>query len=121
MKLSPQQVEHFRDEGWPGVQEFRAKSEITATRVELQRVQEAGLLHNVSTEGDGKTQSTKTANLQLCPMDPHSHFFRAMPFAEKVAQTVGHLIGDPVILHLDQVFLKPAGRGAGTNWHQDNA
>jgi ectoine hydroxylase-related dioxygenase (phytanoyl-CoA dioxygenase family) len=26
-----------------------------------------------------------------------------------------------VILHLDQVFLKPEKHGAGTNWHQDNA
>ncbi len=90
-------------------------------RVELQRLQEAGLLQNVSTEGDGMTQSGTSANLQLCPMYPHCRFFRAMPFAEKVARAVGQLIGDPVILHLDQVFLKPAGQGAGTNWHQDNA
>jgi ectoine hydroxylase-related dioxygenase (phytanoyl-CoA dioxygenase family) len=31
------------------------------------------------------------------------------------------LIGDRVVLHLDQCFLKPARNGAGTNWHQDNA
>ncbi|MCY4526401.1 MAG: phytanoyl-CoA dioxygenase family protein [Anaerolineaceae bacterium] len=121
MKFSPQQVEHFREEGWLGVPEFWAKSEITAMRVELQRLQEAGLLYNVSTEGDGETQSGTSVNLQLCTMYPHSRFFRAMPFAEKVAQAVGQLIGDPVILHLDQVFLKPAGQGAGTNWRQDNA
>jgi phytanoyl-CoA hydroxylase len=30
------------------------------------------------------------------------------------------LIGDPVVLRLDQVFLKPAHDGAGTSWHQDN-
>jgi ectoine hydroxylase-related dioxygenase (phytanoyl-CoA dioxygenase family) len=44
-----------------------------------------------------------------------------MPFAPKVAEAVRALIGDPVILHLDQVFLKPAKHGAGTNWHQDNS
>src|SRR5262249_21142577 len=48
-------------------------------------------------------------------------FFRAMPFAPQVAEAVGQLIGDPVVLHLDQVFLKPARHGSGTNWHQDNA
>ncbi|MDE0609598.1 MAG: phytanoyl-CoA dioxygenase family protein [Anaerolineaceae bacterium] len=54
-------------------------------------------------------------------MYPHSRFFCAMPFPDKVAQAIGQLIGDPVILHLDQVFLKPVGHGAGTNWHQDIA
>ena len=54
-------------------------------------------------------------------MFPHSDFYRAMPFAEKAIAAVGQLIGDPVVLHLDQVFLKPGKQGMGTNWHQDNA
>ncbi|MDD9956066.1 MAG: phytanoyl-CoA dioxygenase family protein [Anaerolineaceae bacterium] len=121
MKFSPQQVKRFRDEGWLGVPEFWTDREISAMRVELQGLRDAGLLHNVSTECDGTTCSKRKANLQLCPMYPHSRFFRAMPFADKVAQAIGQLIGDPVILHLDQVFLKPAVHGAGTNWHQDIA
>ena len=44
-----------------------------------------------------------------------------MPFAEKAIAAVAQLIGDPVVLHLDQVFLKPGKQGMGTNWHQDNA
>jgi phytanoyl-CoA hydroxylase len=75
----------------------------------------------VATDGDGKTHSVTKANLQLCPMSPHSALFRALPFAPKVIAAVRQLIGDPVVLHLDQVFLKPARHGAGTNWHQDNA
>jgi ectoine hydroxylase-related dioxygenase (phytanoyl-CoA dioxygenase family) len=50
-----------------------------------------------------------------------SEFFRALPFQQKVTQAIAKLIGDPVVLHLDQVFLKPARHGAGTSWHQDNA
>jgi ectoine hydroxylase-related dioxygenase (phytanoyl-CoA dioxygenase family) len=50
-----------------------------------------------------------------------SNFYRAMPFAPKVVAAVSQLIGDPVLLHLDQVFLKPGRHGTGTNWHQDNA
>ena len=34
---------------------------------------------------------------------------------------MGQLIGDPVRLRLDQIFLKPGKHGVGTNWHQDNA
>lgn len=90
-------------------------------QAELQRLRERGLLRNVSTDGDGQTRSAAKANLQLCPMSPHSDLFRALPFAPKVIGAVGQLIGDPVVLHLDQVFLKPARQGVGTNWHQDNA
>jgi phytanoyl-CoA hydroxylase len=54
-------------------------------------------------------------------MSPHSDLFRALPFAPKVIEALRQLIGDPVVLHLDQVFLKPAKHGIGTNWHQDNA
>lgn len=121
MTFTPEQIAQFRTEGWLAVPHFWTAEEITAMRAELDRLKEAGKLRNVATEGDGKTHSSTKANLQLCPMWPHSDFFRAMPFAPKVAEAVSRLIGDPVLLHLDQVFLKPAKQGAGTNWHQDNA
>jgi len=54
-------------------------------------------------------------------MSPKSPLFKALPFARKVQDAVTSLIGDDVILHLDQIFLKPGLRGTGTNWHQDNA
>ena len=50
-----------------------------------------------------------------------SPLFRALPFAEKVVGAVRALLGDPLILHLDQVFLKPGKTGMGTHWHQDKA
>jgi Protein involved in biosynthesis of mitomycin antibiotics/polyketide fumonisin len=121
MRLSPEQISRFRAEGWLAVPDFWSADEVAAMRTELDRLKADGKLRNVATDGDGKTHSTTKANLQLCPMWPHSDFFRAMPFAPKVAATVGQLIGEPVLLHLDQVFLKPARHGAGTNWHQDNA
>jgi len=121
MNLKPDQIEQFKTEGWLAVPAFWSVREVAAIRAELERLKAAGKLRNVATDGDGKTHSLTRMNLQLCPMWPHSDFFRAMPFAPQVAKTVGQLIGDPVILHLDQVFLKPAKTGAGTNWHQDNA
>ena len=89
MKFQTQQVEQFREEGWLGVPEFWSEREIAAMRVELARLQEQGLLRNVTTEGDAATWSQTSANLQLCPMYPHSRFFRAMPFAAKVAHATG--------------------------------
>jgi ectoine hydroxylase-related dioxygenase (phytanoyl-CoA dioxygenase family) len=119
--FTPAQIEQFRTRGYLAVPDFWSQEEVAAMRAELERFKRDGLLRNVATQGDGKTESQTKANLQLCPMAPHSTFFRAMPFAPKVAEAVEELIGGPVLLHLDQVFLKPGKHGAGTNWHQDNA
>ncbi len=119
-QFTPQQVDYFRQEGFLAVPNFWNQQEIAAMRAELERLKNAGLLRNVATAGDGKTASTQKANLQLCPMSLHSPLFRAMPFVPKVISAIEQLIGGPILLQLDQVFLKPGGHGAGTNWHQDN-
>ncbi|MBT5873815.1 MAG: hypothetical protein HOH43_10370 [Candidatus Latescibacteria bacterium] len=95
--------------------------ETMAIQAEVAWLREEGHLRNVATEGDGKTPAGQLKNLQLCPMYKHSTFFRALPFDDRVVSAVSELIGDPHILHLDQVFLKPGGDGMGTNWHQDNS
>ena len=87
----------------------------------MERFKREGLVRNVATDGDGKTHSTTKANLQLIPLFDKSDLVRALPFEAKVVEAVGQLIGDPFLLHLDQMFLKPARHGAGTAWHQDNA
>lgn len=125
MQFTPEQIEQFRTRGYLAVPQFWNEREVRAMQQELERLKQEGKLRNVATDGDGKTESQSKVNLQLCPMYPHSDFFRAMPFAPPVAAAVSQLIGDPVLLHLDQVFLKPGRNGeaigAGTNWHQDNA
>jgi ectoine hydroxylase-related dioxygenase (phytanoyl-CoA dioxygenase family) len=112
---------HYRDRGYLVAPSFFTPREIAAMRGELERLRAEGLLRNVATEGDGKTTSVRKRNLQLCPMYPHSRLFRALPFHPLVVDAVSGLLGDPIVLRLDQVFLKPAGDGSGTSWHQDNA
>ncbi len=121
MVFTEAQVAQFRERGYLAVPDFWTAREAAAMQAETERLKRAGLLRNVATEGDGATPAPTKANLQICPVSPHSDFFRAMPFAPKVAEAVGDLIGGPVLLHLDQIFLKPARHGVGTNWHQDNA
>jgi phytanoyl-CoA hydroxylase len=104
MRFTAEQIEQFRTEGYLAVPNFWTNEEIQAMRAELERLKENGLLRNVATDGDGKTHSATKANLQLCPMAPHSTFFRAMPFAPKVIEAVSSLLGDPVLLHLDQAY-----------------
>jgi ectoine hydroxylase-related dioxygenase (phytanoyl-CoA dioxygenase family) len=120
-QFSPEQIEQFHTQGYVAIPDFWSVEEVRAMQIELERMKSDGLLRNVATDGDGVTKSKEKANLQLCPMAPHSKLFRAMPFAEKAVAAVSQLIGDPVLLHLDQVFLKPGMHGSGTNWHQDNA
>ncbi|MCC6484589.1 MAG: phytanoyl-CoA dioxygenase family protein [Armatimonadetes bacterium] len=120
-QLTDEQALKFHEHGWVAVPEFWTKREVAAMRKELERLKGSGAMRNVATDGDGKTPSRSKENLQLCPMYDHSALFRAMPFAPKVIDAVGKLIGNPFILHLDQVFWKPARAGTGTNWHQDNA
>lgn len=121
MTLTPEEIRHFREHGYVAKPRFFTEKETAAIRAEVERLKQEGRLRNVATEGDGKTPSKTLRNLQLCPMYNHSAFFRALPFHPHVVGAVSALIGDPFILHLDQVFLKPGGDGMGTHWHQDNA
>jgi ectoine hydroxylase-related dioxygenase (phytanoyl-CoA dioxygenase family) len=119
--VSEAQVAAFREDGYLPVAEFFSDSEVSAMQREVARFKSDGLVRNVSAEGDGATRSQKNHNLQLIPLHPHSTLFRALPFADKVVDAVGALIGHPLRLHLSQMFLKPGRTGQGTSWHQDNA
>jgi ectoine hydroxylase len=121
MIFNEKQIAQYRTDGWLAVPDFWNGDEVRAMQAEVERFKTDGILKNVATNGDGKSKSQTKMNLQLCPISPHSALFRAMPFAPKVIEAVTQLIGEPVLLHLDQGFLKPGGHGAGTNWHQDNA
>ena len=121
MALSTDQVRQFREIGFLAVPEFFSETEVRALQAEVERLQSEGIFRNVATEGDGATASTSRQNLQIVPLHPHSDLIKAFPFHPKVIEYVTGLIGDRVVVHLDQVFLKPARTGLGTNWHQDNA
>ncbi|HLV79059.1 MAG TPA: phytanoyl-CoA dioxygenase family protein [Chthonomonadaceae bacterium] len=119
--LTEAQIRQFQEHGYTAEPHFFTRREVAAIQAEVARFQRKGLLRNVATEGDGKTPSKSKQNLQLCPMVHKSALFRALPFEPRVVEAVSQLLGDPVLLHLDQIFLKPARHGSGTNWHQDNA
>lgn len=121
MSLSKRQIEQFRTEGFTSEPALFSAREVRAMQAEVERFKREGLLRNVATAGDGKTPAATVRNLQLCPMFNKSPLFRALPFKTEVIAAVTDLLGDEVLLHLDQIFLKPGGDGMGTNWHQDNA
>lgn len=119
--LTAAQIAHFQREGWVAVPDFFPARAVAALQAEVRRLQAAGKLRNVATDGDRRTISKTVANLQLCPAAPHSPLIWALRSDPKTTGAVRALIGDPVLYVLDQIFLKPGGHGAGTRWHQDNA
>lgn len=119
--LTDQQIADYRRLGFTAIPGFFDADEVHALRVELARLIEAGEGRNVSTEGDGTTYSTTATNFQICPLSHRSPLVRALPFTPKVVEIIEAVLGCDFRLRLDQIFLKPAHTGAGTNWHQDNA
>jgi ectoine hydroxylase-related dioxygenase (phytanoyl-CoA dioxygenase family) len=121
MFFSRDQLDFYREHGYVSVPDLFNEREISGIRAELDRFKRHGLLRNVSTEADGKTHTEKRMNLQVIPTYDKSNLLRAAAFHNRVVEAVTEILGEPVILHLDQIFLKPAKHGAGTAWHQDNA
>lgn len=121
VSIQQSQVDQFKTLGYTVMPELFTPREVQAFRADLERLRREGKFNNVRTEGDSATVSASKMNLQICPLLHHSTLSRAVPFHPRVIDAVSRLIGDPVVLHLDQVFLKPARHGTGTNWHQDNA
>lgn len=120
MPFNESQMTQFRELGYLAEPQFFTPRELAALRAELERFKRHGYLRNVTTEEDGQTHSQARQNLQMLPVFDKSLLARALPFHEKVLAAVNRLIGEPALLHLDQIFLKPGRTGQGTSWHQDN-
>lgn len=114
-------ISAFHQRGYCVVPDLFDPVEILALQEEVSRFEAEGLVRNVRTQGDGETPDQVQANLQLIPLFDKSDLLRALPFDDRVVNIVSSLIGDPYLLHLDQLFMKPAHHGTGTSWHQDNA
>jgi len=121
MVLTESQVANYQRDGFVIVENFFSANEVRAMVAELERFKRDGLIRNVATDGDGKTPTDKVMNLQVIPLNSKSDLFKAFPWRPGTLQAVEQLLGAPFVRYLDQIFLKPAGHGAGTSWHQDNA
>jgi len=119
--LTQDQLREYQAQGYFALPDFFDAREVAAMVAELERFKREGLGHNVATDGDGTSHSRSRINYQIIPLNDKSTLFRALPFAGKVRSVISQLIGDPYVRYLDQIFLKPAQSGAGTQWHVDNA
>ncbi len=119
--LTAGQREQYERDGYFAIPDLFTQREVAAMVAELERFKREGLGRNVATDGDGQTHSRTKINFQIIPLNDKSALFRALPWHPKVVSLVGQCIGTPFVRYLDQIFLKPAKSGAGTQWHADNA
>ncbi len=120
--LTPAELAHYRSEGFVIISDFFDQREVVALQAEVVALQQAGKLNNVHTTGDSVTVSKEAFNLQICPIGlPNSPLIASLPWRPGVPEVVEQILGGTAVQHLDQIFLKPAKHGVGTNWHTDNA
>ena len=120
--LTAPELDSFNNEGFVIIPDFFTAVEVVALQSEVVALQANGKLNNVATAGDGKTASTEVFNLQICPIGlPNSRLIASLPWRPGMPETISTLLRGDSVQHLDQIFLKPAKHGAGTNWHTDNA
>lgn len=113
--LSEAELKTYSENGFVNVPAFFNEKEVNALQLELERFKSEGLGHDVNPK-------TGAVNYQVMPLHEKSDLMRALLFNDRVLACIRQLVGsDDVYRWLDQIFLKPAKHGSGTEWHQDNA
>jgi len=118
--FNEEETRSYLEDGFVIKSDFFNFDEVTLIKKETERLYSEGIFRNIATDEYGNKSKSKK-NFQLIPLYDQSKIFRSLPYQQKVIQAISELIGDPFVLRLDQIFLKPARNGLGTNWHQDNA
>ena len=112
--LNEKQIQQYKNKGYVIVENFFDERELKAMQGELARFRKEGLGKDVN------PQSGKV-NYQVMPLYDKSRLFCSFLFQDKVRKALVQLLGTQNIYRwLDQIFLKPAKSGSGTEWHQDN-
>jgi len=103
----------FKAEGYLVKDKFFSEEEVSIMKAELQRLRPQ--MANSCVRRGKESQ-------QLHKLSQRSDIFFWLPYRQSVQNAVVSLLGGPVEVYLDcQSFVKPAGSGHGTAWHQDNA
>ncbi len=119
--LTQEQISHWKEEGYVIIPNFFSEKEVDIMRKELDVLCKNGHGNNKATQGDGETKNEDAINFQIIPLNNKSEVYKSLPYIPKVKNALTSLLGPNVVHILDQIFLKPAGSGAATGWHTDNA
>ncbi len=123
MKLSAEQLKHYRDKGWLVVNGVYGVAEADAVAAEAMRVSAAKLEAGGS---EKKYIADVSADGQMAPRKIDTPFlasplFRDFILDRRLTALIEQLIGGKPLLATDQVFMKPPRFGSAKPYHQDNA
>jgi phytanoyl-CoA hydroxylase len=121
-KISPDQVEFYRENGYVGVEGVLTSSELAELNAVVDEFIERSRTETES--GDvfdlepGHTADNPLVARIRHPYDFHEAFDRALR-NERILDIVSQLIGDNIYYQGGKVNIKPAHVGTGFEWHQD--
>ncbi len=114
--LSHRQCQQFCDDGYTVCPDLIGPRAGGLLLAELLQLHQQGRCWDVA----DKPGSAPAANLHFANLQGQHPLFRGLITAPPLIEAARQLLGDPLVFLQDQAFLKPAHRGAGTCWHQDN-
>ena len=129
MKLTAEQIATFERDGVVELGRVLSEEEVAEARIRFERVFAEYLgvpgkgLRNLYATGPSLEEQKKSEqrHYQMFNIWQHDEWYRALLYKEDLLDKITSVIGPNVQLLHDQVFYKPAGDGAPSNWHQDNS
>jgi phytanoyl-CoA hydroxylase len=120
--LSDEHVRHYWELGWVIVASVFSTSEVESIACLADRIGQAEL----SDDPTSRVTVDRSPTGRLAPRKidwafPKHPAFRSFVLDERLREILTSIIGRPVYLVRDQVFLKPAVFGSAKPWHQDQA
>jgi hypothetical protein len=122
--LSPAQIASFREHGFLALPRISAPGEVAALRNIFERLfaQRAG--RNEGAQFDMVTHDEDDAAPKLSQIIKPANFAPELlttPFRTNALRVARQLLGADAVQVSEHAILKPAGYGAATPWHQDEA
>jgi len=122
MKLTPQQIAHYHEEGFLLLPEFLNRAQIDAILGEIKEITGSATVANhdstkVEMEPNQGADGKKVRRIY----EPCTHYkgFRALSDSDAVLDVIEQLLGPNIYFHLSKVNMKPAKLGSIVDWHQD--
>ncbi len=131
MKLTPQEIEKFRNDGYLKINEQvidDAHLAVLREHYDALFTQKRGTigegLRNLAVVGESEGDEDADREeemLQIMEMWRHDEEYRKLLYHEPLLDIAESLIGSDIQLFHDQALYKPAFHGGEVYWHQDNA
>ncbi len=120
--LTPQQLEHYRREGYVVYPAFLSPDEVSALRVGMGAITAGSTLaSHDKTRLEMEPNQAPDGNLVRRLYEPCTYYerFRALSDSGRLLDCVEQLVGPDIIFHYSKINMKPAGIGSPVEWHQD--